>query len=62
MLRGVMRRVSTLERAIPIPMTADDFMERAEAQARRTETSLDAAFESLARAVSERTDTTYQRI
>jgi hypothetical protein len=52
MLRGVMRRISTLERAIPIPMTAAIFLDRAEAYARRSETSFEAALESLARAVS----------
>ena len=52
MLRGVARRISTLERAVPIPITAAIFVERAEAHAGRSETSFDAALESLARAVS----------
>lgn len=52
MLRGVMRRISTLERAIPIPITAAIFVERTEAHARRSETSFEGALESLARAVS----------
>jgi len=52
MLRGVMRRLSALERAMPIPMTATVFLERAEAHAWRSETSFDAAVDSLARAVS----------
>lgn len=41
-----------MEGAIPIPMTAAAFLERAESRARRSETSFEAAVETLASAVS----------
>ena len=53
MLRAVDRRLSSLERCIRLPMTAVLFWARAHDQVRRTGTSLDATFESIARELSD---------
>ena len=42
-----------LERSIPVPMTADLFLARAEAYARRTGTSLETAIQSLVGSVTD---------
>ena len=46
-LRGVSRRISTLDRFIPLPMRADVFLRRAEKHARVTGTSFEASVQSL---------------
>lgn len=53
MLRGVSRRISTLERSIPLAMTAELFWAHAEKYARRNGTSCEAATEALAAALSD---------
>jgi hypothetical protein len=51
MRRGVTSRISTLERATPVPMTAAVFVQSAETHARWSQTSFEAGVEALARAV-----------
>jgi hypothetical protein len=53
MLRGVTRRISTLERAIPIRVTSEGIWARAETHARLTGMSWEAAVESIAGELSE---------
>ena len=53
MQRGIGRRITMLERSIPVPMTADLFLARAEAHARRTGTSLETAIQSLVGTVTD---------
>lgn len=53
MLRGVMSRISTLERLIRIPVTADIFWTRVNEHARRDQTSVDGAVDSLVRELSD---------
>jgi hypothetical protein len=53
MLGTVDRRISSLERGIRLPMTAELFWTRAHDQVRRTGSTLDAAFESIARELSD---------
>src|SRR5271167_1281227 len=50
---SVRRRLSSLERCIRLPMTADLFWIRAQEQVRRTGLSLSAAFESIAQELSD---------
>jgi hypothetical protein len=53
MQRGIGRRITMLERSIPVPMTADLFLARAEKHARRTGTSLETAIQSLVGSVTD---------
>jgi hypothetical protein len=53
MRRDVTRRISTLERAIPLPMTSAVIWARAEEHARLTGTSWESAVEFLAGQLSE---------
>jgi DNA modification methylase len=48
-MRGLERRLSRLEESIPLPLTAERFVARAQRHARRTGASYDAAVETLAR-------------
>ena len=53
MLGGAKRRISILERSIPVWMTPERFLARAEELSRLTGTSYDDAFHSLAASLSE---------
>jgi hypothetical protein len=52
MLRGVGRRLSRLEESIPVPITPERFVARANEQARRAGSTYDAAVQNLARDLS----------
>ena len=54
MLRTIRRRLSQIEEAIPLPVTAERFLDRAERHARRTGSSVDAAVEALVQDLSDR--------
>ena len=53
MQRGIGRRITILERSIPVLMTADLFLARAEKHARRTGTNLETAIQSVVASVTD---------
>jgi hypothetical protein len=53
MLRSVRRRITILERSIPVPLTAAIFSARVEKHAHQTGASWDTAFQSLISKVSD---------